>query len=73
MRRLNADRINDDLVKRIRGAKLGQNADDVAVHALPDSPADIPDNPELHFVIVSPEYTAVPGEDSFGVTRSVFR
>ena len=62
MRRLNADQINDDLVKRIRGAKLGQNADDVAVHALPDSPADIPDNPELHFVIVSPEYAAVPGE-----------
>ena len=62
MRRLNADQINDDLVKRIRGAKLGQNTDDVAVHALPDSPADIPDNPELHFVIVTPEYTAVPGE-----------
>ena len=62
MRRLNTDQINDDLVKRIRGAKLGQNADDVAVHALPDSPADIPDNPELHFVIVSPEYAAVPGE-----------
>ena len=62
MGRLTEDRINDDLVKRIRDAKLGQNADDVAVHALPDSPADIPDNPELHFVIVSPEYAAVPGE-----------
>jgi hypothetical protein len=62
MRSLTADRINADLVKRIRDAKLGQNADRVAVHALPDSPADIADNPELHFVVVGPEYAAVPGE-----------
>ncbi len=67
MRRLNTDQINDDLVKRIRGAKLGQNADDVAVHALPDSPADIPDSPDLHFVVVGPDYPAVPGE---GVSAS---
>ena len=63
MGRLTDDRINDDLVKRLRDAKLGQNADDVAVHLLPNSPADIPDNPELHFVIVGPEYSAVPGAD----------
>ena len=62
MRSLTEDRINADLVKRIRDAKLGQNADRVAVHALPDSPADIADNPELHFVVVGPEYAAVPGE-----------
>ena len=68
MGRLTDDRINDDLVKRIRGAKLGQNADDVAVHLLPNSPADIPDNPDLHFVIVGPEYTAVPGD---GVSASL--
>ncbi len=63
MGRLTEDRINDDLVRRIRDARLGQNTDDVVVHALPDSPADIPNNPELHFVIVGPEYPAVPGED----------
>ena len=63
MSRLTEDRINDDLVRRIREARLGQNTDDVVVHALPDSPADIPNNPELHFVIVGPEYPAVPGED----------
>ena len=63
MGRLIEDRINDNLEKRIRDAKLGQNADDVAVHVLPDSHADISDNPELHFVIVGPEYPAVPGED----------
>ena len=63
MGRLTEDRISDDLVKRIRDAKLGQNTDDVFAHALPDSPADIPDNPELHFVIVGPEYSAVPGAD----------
>ena len=62
MGRLTEDRINDDLVKRIRDTKLGQNADDVAVHMLPDSPADISDNPELHFVVVGPDYSAVPGE-----------
>ena len=49
-------------MKRIRDARLGQNTDEVVVHALPDSPADIPDNPDLHFVIVGPEYSAVPGE-----------
>ena len=63
MGRLTEGRINDDLVKRIREARLGQNTDDVFAHALPDSPADIPDNPELHFVIVGPEYSAVPGAD----------
>ena len=63
MRRLTEDRINDDLEKRIRDAKLGQNSDDVAVHALPDSQTDIPDNPELHFAVVGPEYPVVPGED----------
>ena len=63
MGRLTEDRISDDLVKRIKEAKLGQNTDDVFAHALPDSPADIPDNPELHFVIVGPEYSAVPGAD----------
>ena len=63
MGRVTEDQINEDLVKRIKDAKLGQNPDDVAVHALPDSPADISDNPELHFVVVGPDYSAVPGED----------
>ena len=63
MRRLTAERINDDLEKRIRDARLSQNADDVAVHVLPDSQTDISDNPELHFVVVGPEYPVVPGED----------
>ena len=63
MGRVTEDQINEDLVKRIRDAKLGQNPNDVAVHALPDSPADISDNPELHFVVVSTDYSAVPGED----------
>lgn len=61
MERLNEDQITDNLVKRIKDARLGQNADGVVVHTLPNSPADIPDNPDLHFVIVGPEYAAVPG------------
>ena len=72
MGRLTEDRINDDLVKRIRDAKLGQNADDVAVHLLPNSPTDIPDNPDLHFVIVGHEYAAVPGEDVSASLKAFF-
>ena len=62
MARLTKAQINEDLVKRIRDATLGRNIDDVAVHTLPQSPTDIPNNPELHFVVAGPEWTAVPGE-----------
>ena len=70
--RLTEDQINDDLVKRIKDAKLGQKPDDVKVHLLPDSHADISDNPELHFVIVGPEYTAVPGENVSASLKAFF-
>lgn len=63
MARITEAQINENLVKRIRSAKLGRNIDSVDVHTLPQSPADISDNPELHFVIAGPEYAAVPGED----------
>ena len=72
MARLTEDRINDDLVKRIQDAQLGQNAGDVSVHALPNSSADIPDNPELHFVIVDPNSPAVPGEAISGSLKVFF-
>ncbi|MDE0636960.1 MAG: DUF499 domain-containing protein [Candidatus Poribacteria bacterium] len=60
--RLTEEQINENLVKRIRDVYLGRNADNVTVHTLPQAPSDIPDNPELHFVIVGPEWTAVAGE-----------
>ena len=63
MARINEDQITENLEKRIRDATLGRNTDTVAVHTLPQSPADIPDNPELHFVVAGPTWTAVPGED----------
>lgn len=63
MARLTEDRIDDDLIQRIRKTKLGENTVDVAVHVLPDSSADISDNPDLHYVIVGPESPAVPGAD----------
>ena len=63
MGRLTEDRINNDLVQRIKNAGLAQTTDDVDGHALPDSPADISDNPNLHFVVVGPDYSAVPGAD----------
>ena len=73
MGRLTEDRINDDLEKRIRDARLGQNTDDVAVHALPNSHTDISDNPELHFVIVGPEYPVVPGDSVSESLKAFFR
>ena len=72
MGRLTEDQINEDLVKRIKDAKLAQNAGDVSAHVLPDSPADIPDNPDLHFVVVGPEYPAVPGEDVSASLKAFF-
>ena len=63
MARITEDQITENLEKRIRDATLGRNIDTVAVHTLPQSPADIPDNPELHFVVADPEWIAVPGED----------
>ena len=72
MGRVTEDRINDHLVQRIRNTRLDENTADVRVHALPDSPADIPDNPDLHFVIVGPEYAAVPGEDVSASLKAFF-
>ena len=63
MGRVTEAQISEDLEKRIRDAKLGQNRDKVAVHAFPNSSADVSDTPELHFVIAGPEYATVPGED----------
>ena len=63
MARITEDQITENLVKRIRDAALGRNTDNVAVHTLPHSSADVPDTPELHFVIAGPEWTAVPGEN----------
>ena len=60
--RLTEEKITENLIKRIRDAYLGRNADKVTVHTLPQAPSDIPDNPELHFVVAGPEWTVVPGE-----------
>ena len=73
MARVTEEQINEDLVKRIRNAALGRNADKVAVHTLPNSPADISDNPELHFVIAGPEYAAVPGESVSPELKAFFQ
>ncbi|MDE0014698.1 MAG: DUF499 domain-containing protein [Candidatus Poribacteria bacterium] len=63
MARITEDQITEDLVKRIRSAKLGRNIDKVDVHTLPTSPEDLSDTPELRFVIADPKHTAVPGEN----------
>ncbi len=63
MDRLAPEDIDEDLVRRVKDATLGRNADAVAVHTLPQSTADISDNPELHYIIAGPEHAAVPGEE----------
>lgn len=63
MARINEDQITENLEKQIRDAALGRNTDEIKSHTLPNSPADVPDTPELRFVIVGPGYTAVPGEN----------
>ncbi len=63
MARITEDQINESLVTRIKDAALGRKTDEVKVHTLPQSPADVPDTPELRFVIAGPEYATVPGED----------
>ena len=73
MARLTEEQITEDMVKRIRKATLGRNADKVAVHTLPSSPADISDNPELHFVIAGPEHAAVPGENVSSELKAFFQ
>ena len=62
MRSLHPDQINDDLLRRIREARLGQTNDDIAIHPLPNSPADISDNSDLHFVIAPPGHAATAGD-----------
>lgn len=63
MDRLAPEDIDADLVRRIKDASLSRNTDGVAVHTLPQSTADISDNPELHYIIAGPEHAAVPGEE----------
>ena len=63
MDRLPPEDIDENLVRRIKDASLGRNADAVAVHTLPQSTADISDNPELHYIIAGPEHAAVLGEE----------
>ena len=63
MARITEDQINENLVTRIKDAALGRNTDEVKVHTLPQSPSDVPDTPELRFVIAGPEHATVPGED----------
>ena len=72
MRRLHADKVSDELLQRIREASLGQTTDDIAVHPLPNSPADIPENPNLHFVIVHTDCEAMAGEEVSAALKAYF-
>ena len=72
MRILRAEQIKAELLQRIKAARMGQTNDDLAVHALPDSPNDILDNADIHFVIVAPDHEATPGEEVSDALRAYF-
>ena len=73
MARITEDQINENLVTRIKDAALGRNTDEVKVHTLSQSPSDVPDTPELRFVIAGPEYATVPGEDGSPELKEFFQ
>ena len=72
MRSLRADQINAELLQRIKATRLGQTTDGLAVHTLPDSPNDVSDNADLHFVIASPDCTATAGEEVSAPLKEYF-
>ena len=72
MRSVSAEQINAELLQRIKTVKLGQTGDNIAVHARPDSPNDISDNADFHFVIAAPDLTATAGEEVSDSLKSYF-
>lgn len=53
---LNETEIDDELKRRIRAVPTLKTADPgVEVHTLPQSPRDISDDPQLHYLILGPE------------------
>jgi len=54
--------VDDELRSRIRAARLAEVEPGVTPHNLPDSPRDVGDTPELHFVVLAPSCAADPGK-----------
>ncbi|WP_224365796.1 DUF499 domain-containing protein [Hyalangium versicolor] len=52
---LKPEQVSDELRSRIRAARLGDVEDGVVAHHLPDSPKDVSDTSELHWVVLPPE------------------
>ena len=71
-RSVSAEDVIEELLRRIKAAQLGQTEADVTSHNLPDSPNDIADNTDLHFVIVAPDLTATAGEEVSGSLKAYF-
>ena len=54
--------LEDELRSRIRAARLAAVDPGVVPHNMPDSPRDVADTPELHFVVLAPRFGADPGK-----------
>jgi len=63
MERLSEESIDDELRTRIQNARELAMADDgVQVHRLPQSPRDVGDSVDLHYVVLGPECAVEPGK-----------
>ena len=71
-RSVGAEDVSEELLRRIKAVQLGQTQADVTSHNLPDSPSDIADNADLHFVIAAPDLTATAGEEVSDSLKSYF-
>ena len=63
MEHLNEPDVDAELRRRIRRVPALQSADPgVVVHTLPNTPADISDNLQLHYLVLGPECAVEPGK-----------
>ncbi len=63
MEHLSEEEVDAELRRRIRNVPALREADPgVVVHILPTGPADVPDNLQLHYLILGPECAVEPGK-----------
>ncbi len=64
--------VEDEVRRRIRAARLADVDPGVVPHNLPDSPRDVADTPELHFVVLPPSCACEPGKPVPGSVAAYF-
>ncbi len=65
--------VNPELRRRIRNVPALRDADpDVVVHMLPNTPADVPDNLQLHYLVLGPECAVEAGKPLPAIVEAYF-